>query len=96
VGDRLVTDRALARLEESLVRVVELLKKVQAENSELRTVVQQLKDDLEELKKENCAKGELIEKLENDRLEIRSRVEKIITKISTLEKPVGEASSRLE
>jgi len=91
-----VTDRALARLEESLVRVVELLKKVQAENSELRTVVQQLKDDLEELKKENCAKGELIEKLENDRLEIRSRVEKIITKISTLEKPVGEASSKLE
>jgi len=79
-----------------LVRVVELLKKVQAENSELRTVVQQLKDDLEELKKENCAKGELIEKLENDRLEIRSRVEKIITKISTLEKPVGEASSKLE
>jgi len=96
VGDLLVTDRALARLEESLVRVVELLKKVQAENSELRTVVQQLKDDLEELKKENCAKGELIEKLENDRLEIRCRVEKIITKISTLEKPVGESSSKVE
>ena len=91
-----MTDRALARLEESLVRVVELLKKVQAENSELRTTVQQLKDDLEELKKENCAKGELIEKLENDRLEIRCRVEKIITKISTLEKPVGEASSKME
>lgn len=79
-----------------MVRVVELLKKVQAENSELRTVVQQLKDDLEELKKENCAKGELIEKLENDRLEIRCRVEKIITKISTLEKPVGESSSKVE
>ncbi len=96
MGDRLVTDRALARLEESLVRVVELLKKVQAENSELRTVVQQLKDDLEELKKEDCAKGELIEKLENDRLEIRCRVEKIITKISTLEKPVGESSFKME
>ncbi len=91
-----MTDRALARLEESLVRVVELLKKVQAENSELRTAVQQLKDDLEELKKEDCAKGEIIEKLENDRLEIRCRVEKIIAKISTLEKPVGESSSKVE
>jgi septation ring formation regulator EzrA len=91
-----VTDRALARLEESLARVVELLKKVQAENSELRTVVHQLRDDLEELKRENCAKGELIEKLENDRLEIRCRVEKIITKISTLEKPVGESRSQVE
>lgn len=91
-----MTDRALARLEESLVRVVELLKKVQAENSELKAVIQQLKDDLEELKRENCAKGELIDKLENDRLEIRSRVEMIIAKISTLEKPVGEASSKVE
>jgi hypothetical protein len=79
-----------------MVRVVELLKKVQTENSELRTVIQQLRDDLEELKKEDCAKGELIEKLENDRLEIRCRVEKIITKISTLEKPVGEVSSKME
>ena len=91
-----MTDSALARLEESLARVIELLKKVQAENSELRTVIQQHKDDLEELKKENCVRGEIIEKLESDRLEIRSRVEKIIAKIGTLEKAVGEASSRME
>ncbi|RPI29678.1 MAG: cell division protein ZapB [Acidobacteria bacterium] len=91
-----MTEGALARLEETVARVVALLTKVQAENSELRAVIQQLKDDVEELKRENCSKGELIEKLENDRLEIRSRVEKIITKIGTLEKPVGEASYRME
>jgi len=95
-GDRLVTERALTRLEESIDRVVELLRRVRAENSELRAVIQQLKNEAEDLRRENCSKSEIIEKLENDRLEIRSRVEKILVKISTLENPVGEASYKVE
>jgi arsenate reductase-like glutaredoxin family protein len=88
-----VTETALARLETSTARVAEFLAQLKAENAELKRIIQQFKDDLEGLKLANRAQCELIEQLENDRLEIRSRVEKIMTKISALERPVRESRS---
>jgi uncharacterized protein YhaN len=75
-------------LEEAVARALEVLERLQAENAELSLMVRQLRDDLEGLKKENCAKGEIIEHLEKDRLEIRSRVGAIIDRIAALERPV--------
>lgn len=91
-----MSQTALARLEEAVARALEALERVQAENAELSRMVRQLKDDLEGLKKENCAKGEIIEQLEKDRLEIRSRVNAILVKVAALEKPVRDSKSKLE
>lgn len=88
-----MTENALERLEKLVARAAELLVKVQAENTELKSMVYKLQDDLEELRRENSAKGEIIEQLKNDRLEIRSRVNRIMNRIAALEKPVRESRS---
>lgn len=87
-----MSEGVLTRFEELVAGVLDLLEKKQAENTELKRVIQQLRNDLEELKRENRAKCELIEHLENDRSEIRSRVEKIMKRITALEKPARESS----
>ena len=84
-------DSALTRLEENVAGMLQLLKRLQAENGELKSTVQRLTDDLEELRKETRVKGETIRRFEAERNDIRSRVEKIMRKVAALEKPGKEA-----
>ncbi len=84
-------ESALRRLEDNVAGILEVLKRLQAENAELKSTVQRLTDDLEELRKETRAKGEMIRRFEAERNEIGSRVEKIMRKVAALEKPGKEA-----
>jgi len=86
-----VCESALRRLEDNVAGILEVLKRLQAENAELKSTVQRLTDDLEELRKETRAKGEMIRRFEAERNEIGSRVEKIMRKVAALEKPGKEA-----
>ncbi len=79
------SDRALARLEKSAVEVVELLARVQVENTSLKDRNEKLKKRLEELKKETQAKNGAIERLKGERLTTRARVEGILQKVAALE-----------
>ncbi len=84
-------DSALRRLEENVTGILEVLNRLQAENAELKSTVQRLTDDLEELRKETRIKAEMIRRFEAERNEIGSRVEKIMRKVAALEKPGKEA-----
>jgi FtsZ-binding cell division protein ZapB len=79
------SDRALARLEKSAVEVVELLARVQVENTSLKDRNEELNKRLEELKKETQAKNGAIERLKGERLTTRARVEGILQKVAALE-----------
>ena len=79
------SDRALARLEKSAVEVVELLERVQIENTSLKNQNQELNKRLEEFTKETQAKNGAIERLKGDRLTMRARVEGILQKVVALE-----------
>ncbi len=72
-------------LELAVLKLVERVNDLQAENTDLRQEIQQLKQDLEELNKENQTNNLLIERFERDRLEIRSRVERVIRQVATLD-----------
>ncbi|MDA2929281.1 hypothetical protein MYX84_04925 [Acidobacteria bacterium AH-259-O06] len=82
-----MSENALAQLESRVVRVVQLLRSLQTENRSLREEIQQLRKDLEEIKEDKKIKNQRIEQFEDDRLRIRSRVEKIMRKVRTLEEP---------
>jgi chromosome segregation ATPase len=79
------SDRAFARLEKSAVKVVELLERVQTENTSLENQNQELHKRLEELTQETQAKNGAIERLKGDRLKMRARVEGILHKVAALE-----------
>lgn len=87
-----MAETALSRLQDRLFRVTEIFRTLQQENAGLKQQIQDLTQDLEELKKDNDAKQELMERLENDRLKIRTRVETILKQIATLEEPTRESS----
>jgi predicted nucleic acid-binding Zn-ribbon protein len=55
------------------------------ENAELRERIDSLQEELEELRRESLAKGQNIENLMQERLEICSRVKRIRKNLSTLE-----------
>jgi acetyl-CoA carboxylase alpha subunit len=75
----------LAHLHDRLGQVIELIQALQSENVNLRQEVQQLRQDLEELKRENNSKSQLVERFENSRHKIRSRVENVLRNVATLE-----------
>lgn len=75
----------LAHLHDRLGQVIELIQALQSENVNLRQEVQQLRQDLEELKRENNSKSQLVERFENNRHKIRSRVENVLRNVATLE-----------
>lgn len=82
-------EEILARLEACLDRFLERARELQEENSELRRQIKTLEQELEELKRENSLQSEVVKKLKDDRLRIRSRVEKIEESLAALEKPLG-------
>lgn len=74
-----------------MIRAVRLLQTLQSHNASLREEASKLERDLEELKRENQEKSELINRFENDRLKIRSHVERAIKRVAVLEEPVRES-----
>ena len=82
-----VSDKTLDQLETRVIQAVQLLSSLQTENRTLEEEVQQLRRSLEEVKKDNNLKDQVLKQFRNDRLRIRSRVEQIMKKVITLEEP---------
>ena len=82
-------NRLLADVETKLDRSLGRFVLLGQENARLKRQLEELLDELEELRQENLAKGREIEALVKDRVRIRSHVQRIRENIATLEKPVG-------
>jgi chromosome segregation ATPase len=80
----LATDE-LNQLEARVVKMLELLTQVKAENEALKEEVRVARHQLEDARRAADEKDQLIQKFEDDRLRIRSRVEKIIERVDSLE-----------
>ena len=75
-------DRAWRDLEVSTEEVVRLLVRLRNENASLQEKVDRLNRELEELGRDNQIRNGVVERLRND---VKSRVESIMEKVSTLE-----------
>ena len=75
-------DRAWRDLEVSTGEVVRLLVRLRNENALLQEKIDQLNRELEELGRDNQIKTGAVERLRSD---VKSRVERIMEKVSTLE-----------
>lgn len=75
-------DRAWRDLEVSTEEVVRLLVRLQNENASLQEKIDQLNRELEELGRDNQIRNGAVERLRRD---VKSRVESIMEKVSTLE-----------
>lgn len=75
-------DRAWRDLEISTDEVVRLLVRLRNENASLQEKIDQLNRELEELGRDNQIKSGAVERLRSD---VKSRVESIMEKVSTLE-----------
>ena len=80
-----VSNKCLDQLESRVTQVVQLVGSLQTENKALEEEVEKLRRNVEEVKKDNSTKNQLIKQFKNDRLRIRSRVEKIAEKVVALE-----------
>ncbi len=80
-----VSNKSLDQLESRVTQVVQLVGSLQTENKVLEEEVEKLRRNVEEVKKDNSTKNQLIKQFKNDRLRIRSRVEKIAEKVVALE-----------
>lgn len=80
-----VSNKSLDQLESRVTQVVQLVSGLQTENKVLEEEVEKLRRNVEEVKKDNSTKNQLIKQFKNDRLRIRSRVEKIAEKVVALE-----------
>ncbi len=80
-----VSNKSLDQLESRVTQVVQLVSSLQTENKVLEEEVEKLRRNVEEVKKDNSTKNQLIKQFKNDRLRIRSRVEKIAEKVVALE-----------
>ncbi len=80
-----VSNKSLDQLESRVTQVVQLVGSLQTENKVLEEEVDKLRRNVEEVKKDNSTKNQLIKQFKNDRLRIRSRVEKIAEKVVALE-----------
>ena len=76
-----VSNKSLDQLESRVTQVVQLVGSLQTENKVLEEEVEKLRRNVEEVKKDNSTKNQLIKQFKNDRLRIRSRVEKIAEKV---------------
>ena len=81
-----VSNKSLDQLGARVTQVVQLVGSLQTEHKTLEEEVEKLRRNVEEAKKDNSTKNQLIKQFKNDRLRIRSRVEKIAEKVVTLEK----------
>ena len=82
-----VSNKSLDQLESRVTQVVQLVSSLQTENKVLEEEVEKLRRNVEEVKKDNSTKNQLIKQFKNDRLKIQSRVENIMEKVIALEEP---------
>ena len=75
-------DRAWRDLEVSAEEVVRLMVRLRNENALLQEKIDQLERELEELGRDNQIRNGAVERLRSD---VKSRVESIMEKVSTLE-----------
>ena len=80
-----VPNTSLDQLEARVTQVVQLVNSLQTEKKVLEEEVEKLRRNVEEVKKDNSTKDQLIKQFKNDRIRIRSRVEKIAEKVVALE-----------
>ncbi len=80
-----VPNTSLDQLEARVTQVVQLVNSLQTEKKALEEEVEKLRRNVEEVKKDNSTKDQLIKQFKNDRIRIRSRVEKIAEKVVALE-----------
>jgi len=80
-----VSESALDRLEHYVSQITSRMQDLKGENAELRERIDSLQEELEELRRESLTKGQSIENFMQERLEIRSRVQRIRKNLSTLE-----------
>jgi len=81
-----MSNKSLDQLESRVTQVVQLVNSLQTEKKTLEEEVEKLRRNAEKIKKENSTKDQLNKQFKNDRLRIRSRVEKIAEKVVALEK----------
>ena len=77
--------KVFSQLEARLAQVIQVLNSLQTENKKLVGKNEKLKKDLEEVTEKNYLKDQKIEQLKGDRLEVQTRVEKIMQKMTVLE-----------
>ena len=80
-----VSKKSLDQLEARVTQVVQLVSSLQTEKKTLEEEVEKLRTNVEKIKKDNSTKDQLIKQFKNDRLRIRSRVEKMAEKVVALE-----------
>lgn len=80
-----MSESALDRLEHYVSQITSRMQDLKGENAELRERIDSLQEELEELRRESLTKGQSIENFMQERLEIRSRVQRIRKNLSTLE-----------
>lgn len=76
----------LAKLEDRLVRAVELFKKNQAERRALEKEIEELRADFKERLKKADALEREVQALHREREEVRARVERVLQQIEALTK----------
>ena len=75
------------RLEEKLLRAIELFKRTQAEKRDLEQEVEKLKAQTKEHAQGNSAMERELIALRREREDVRSRVEKLLERIDVLTRP---------
>ena len=80
-----VSNKSLDQLESRVTQVAQLVSSLQTENKALEEEVEKLRRNVKEVTKDNSTKNQLIKQFKNDRLRIRSRVEKIAEKVVAVE-----------
>ncbi len=80
-----MSNKSLDQLEARVTQVVQLVSSLQTEKKTLEEEVEKLRTNVEKIKKDNSTKDQLIKQFKNDRIRIRSRVEKIAEKVVALE-----------
>ncbi len=81
---------ALEKLEEKLLRALELFKETQAEKRALEREVEKLKGDVKDRPKRLDAQERELQMLRREREDVRDRIEKLIEQIDLLTKPDSE------
>jgi FtsZ-binding cell division protein ZapB len=80
-----MSNKSLDQLEARVTQVVQLVSSLQTEKKTLEEEVEKLRRNADKIKEEKSTKDQLVKQFENDRLRIRSRVEKIVKKVVALE-----------
>ena len=80
------------RLEEKLLRAIELFKRTQAEKRALEQEVEKLKAETKERAQGNSVMERELMALRREREDVRSRVEKLLARIDVLTSPDSENS----